>query len=239
MTTLFDASTILRFSPNTYERPWWPKPDCFYFYKKSDYEGDKDPWWWKNEALNKIVRFYHSVIDYIRIDIFKNWLFRRFNWYDRNCSPSFAEAFYRLYHNMMVFFTPWYKLRRRFIIAWYNENGSKLLDDGFDFGYIRTRDNPEITYYELKFTGFRYKLIKTIIRDKNGSAVSGFLTGICIAFSNKSDEEKRAEAETYTEEKSIVCTGWVFNIRQAVNELNKIAELTPELHWFNLNNVEV
>lgn len=34
MTTLFDASTILRFSPNTYERPWWPKPDCFYFLQK-------------------------------------------------------------------------------------------------------------------------------------------------------------------------------------------------------------
>ena len=181
---------------------------------------------------NWTVRCWHSVLDYVCLDIWRDWLGRSFHW-RKDVSPSFVESFRRLWNNIMKILTPWYRLRRRFIAAWFCFNGSKLLDDGLDFGYIRTRDNPEYNYYELKFTGFHYKLTKIVLRDSNGESVNGFLTGLCIAFSDKSDEEKHEEAKSIKEEKTVVCTGWVFTYAQAARELNKIAALSPELHWHN------
>ena len=232
--TPFDKSDILYQDANTFMNPsyCWPHLCHFHFYKKEDYEGSQPPWWWKFKVTNWTVRCWHSIYDYVHLDIWRDWLGRSFHW-RKNCSPSFVEAFSRLYTNVMQVLTPWYGLRRRFIAAWYNYNGSKLLDDGLDFGYVRTRDNPECNYYEIKFFGPHYKMTKTVFRDPNGESVNGFLTGICIAFSDKSDEEKQKEAEAIREEKSTVCTGWVFTPSQAARELNKIVALTPDLHWWN------
>ena len=138
--TPFDKEDILRYSKDDYSIPFyaWPYIRRFHFYKRDDYKGNKDPWWWKPACLNWTVRFCHSVIDYVHYDIWRDWLGDRMNWMPE-CSPSFPQFFGRILHNITLFLTPWYHLRRSFICAWINYNGSKLLDDGLSYGYVRTR----------------------------------------------------------------------------------------------------
>ena len=139
----------------------------------------------------------------------------------------------RLWSNAQIFYTPWYKTRRKFLSGFVNLNGSKLLNCGPDFAYVRNRQE-ECVYYTVKFWGFHYTLTRSILRDSDGLAVNGFMAGISIAFDpNKTDEEKRETAESIKEEKKVVRSGWIFTLQQAVNELNAVSVLAPDLEWFS------
>lgn len=221
---------ITRYGGLFYESIWWPRLRNFHFYQRNDYEGDKEPLWWKFKVTNWLVRCWHSIYDYIVLDFFRDWLFDRHNW-DSGIIPSFQDATKKLWNNILVFLTPWYYMRASFINAFINCNDSKLLDNMRNWAYVRNRQ-AECAYYRLKFFGLHYKLVKTVLRDPKGEAVNGFITGFIIAVNpDKTDEEKTEEVNSIKEEKTTVCTGWVFGLKSAVRELNKIAYLTQDLKW--------
>lgn len=211
-----------------YESVWWPRLRKFRVYTDAKREHKR----------SKLIRVLHSVKDYIVYDICKDWLFDFApygNW-SKEVSPSFPHAFKAITSNFMVFLTPWYKIRRKFLNGFINCNGSKLLDNDYCSAYIRNR-KEECAYYTLTFTGFHYKLVKKVIRDNAGNAKNAFVEGVSLALDpNKTDEEKQEEANSYIEEKKVVCTGWVFGWNSAIRELNKIAYLTQDLEWWSYTN---
>lgn len=77
-----------------YESIWWPYLRQFHFYTRDDYTGEKEPFWWKFRTTNWLVRCWHSVYDYVRLDICKDWLFDCSpygNW-SRSITPSFPPC---------------------------------------------------------------------------------------------------------------------------------------------------
>lgn len=217
-----------------YKNIWWPRCNPFYFYQKSDFTYGHEPWWFKYRCLNWCVRCFWSIVDYIVTEVCANWLFdfKPYGAWDSHITPSFADAFSNLWNNVIVFLTPWYRIRFKFLEGFTNCNGSKALSGNRYYSHVRNRVE-EMAYYTLTFTGFHYKLIKMVLRDAEGRHSNAFLSGISIALSDKSEEEKQKEIESYKEEFSTVCTGWVFGWRSAVRELNKIVKLTPDLQWFS------
>lgn len=208
-----------------YESVWWPRLRKFRVYTDAK----------RKHKRSKFVRVLDSVKDYIVYDICKDWLFdfSPYGAWSKDVSPSFPHAFKAVVNNVMVFLTPWYFIRRKFLNGFINCNGSKLLDNDYCSAYIRNR-KAECAYYTLTFTGFHYRLVKKILRDKEGDASNGFMAGITLALdSNKTEEEKQEEIESYTEEKTVVCSGWVFGWDSAVKELNKVAYLTQDLEWWS------
>ncbi len=213
---------------DSYESIWWPRLRKFHVYTDAK----------RDHKRSKFIRVLASVKDYIVYDICKDWLFDFSpygNW-SRCVTPSFPHAFKAIINNILIFLTPWYRIRRKFLNGFINCNGSKLLDNDYCSAYIRNR-KEECAYYTLTFTGLYYKLVKKVIRDKEGVASNGFAAGVTLALDpNKTEEEKREEADSYTEEKKVVCTGWVFGFESAVKELNKIAFLTQDLEWWSYTN---
>ena len=215
---------------DSYESLWWPRPYYeFEWFSEKDYILENMPMWLITHPLAfRIYRAADSVSYYLH-EFFVGFLFSRRVW-DPSISPSFATCYHRIKKNLNTFLTPWYTMRRKFMCAFANKNDCKLLDDDYNNVYVRNRKR-DCAYYSLDFCGFRYTLTKKIILDKNGEATNGFLAGISIAFSDKPEEEKREEAKLFTEKTEVVCTGWVFNVRTAIRELNKISKLTPDLDW--------
>lgn len=100
-----------------------------------------------------------------------------------------------------------------------------------NWAYVRNRQ-ADCAYYTLTFFGFHYRLDRTVIKDAKGDSVNGFTAGISIAFdSSKTDEEKQDEVESFVEEKTRICSGWVFGMESALREINKIVSFTPDLNW--------
>ena len=217
-----------------YQSIWWPRCNPFYFYRKSDFTYDHEPWWFKWHILNWCIRCFWSIVDYIVTEVCANWLFdfKTYGAWDIHISPSFPNAFLRLWNNIMVFLTPWYRIRFKFLKGFMNCNSSKALSSNRYYSYVRNRVK-EIAYYTLTFTGFHYKLTKIVLRDAEGRHGNIFWSGISIALSDKSEKEKQKEIDSFKEEISVICTGWVFGWKSAVRELNKIAKLTPDLQWFS------
>lgn len=163
-----------------------------------------------------------------------NWLTDRWNWYGIHTSPGFLKFFYDIYRNVETFFlwhlSPWCHIRYRFLNAFVNWNDCKLLDDGMNFAYIRNRQS-DCVYYTLKFMGFHYVLKKTrILKDGEEGGQNAFISGILLGFGTDEEdlEEEKAKFHEVTEK---VTSGWVFGYRSAVREMEKIAELTPDLSW--------
>lgn len=207
----------------TYNHIWWPRLCVL---RTKDYEPDEKgfPWFWKYKTLNWIYRVFDAIKEYLfNFEAFGNW--------NGSIVRSFPYAFRMLWDNIMVFLTPWYNIRRKFLNGFINCNGSKLINNNRYSAYVRTR-GEECTYYDLVFTGFRYKLIKTILRDGDGNASNAFLAGISLMFA-KTDEDRKTKVNAYHEEKTKVCSGWVCGWKSAVKELNKIAYLTQNLEWFS------
>ena len=213
-----------------YESVWWPHLRKFRVYTDAK----------RKHKRSKFIRVLHSVKDYVVYDICKNWLFNfdAFGSWDKDVFASFPRAFRAILNNIFIFLTPWYRIRRKFINGFINCNDSKLLDCNFCSAYVRNREQ-DCAYYRLTFTGFHYKLVKTVLRDGEGKASNRFVVGLCTAFSNKSDEEKKKELDSYQEEHTKICSGWVFGWNSAVYELNKIACLTPDLEWFSKKNLKM
>ncbi len=207
-----------------YESIWWPRLNRFCIYTDNKREHKR----------SKFIRILASVKDYIVYDICKDWLFnfKPFGSWDKDIYPSFPKAFGAVFNNVLIFLTPWYRIRRKFLNGFINCNGSKLLDNDYCSAYVRNRAS-ECAYYDLEFCGFHYRLTKKILRDDEGNSCNGFLVGISLAFSDKSSDEKKKEADSYVEEKSFVCSGWVWGWQSAVRELNKIVSLTPDLGWYS------
>ena len=208
----------------TYNHIWWPR---FYIARVGNYEFEKNevPWFWKYKTLNYLYRLFDSIREYFfNFGAFGNW--------DGSVSPSFPYAFKEIWDNIFIFLTPWYEIRRKFMDGFINCNGSKLLDSNRCHAYVRSR-GLECVYYDLIFTGFRYTIVKIILRDGKGKASNAFLAGISIMFSKKSNEELEEEVDSYHEERTKVCSGWVWGWKSAVKELNKVAYLTQNLEWFS------
>ena len=112
-----------------------------------------------------------------------------------------------------------------------NLNGTKLLTHNRYFAYVRTRGD-DCAYYDLVFTGFRYKLVKSQLFKKGETeARNHFMEAISLI--GKSDDEVDEFKNSFEERFTTVCTEWVFGWKSAVRELNKIAYLTQSLEWFS------
>ena len=208
---------------------FWPR---FYMMREKDYTPDEKgfPWFWKYRILNWLYRFFDSIREYcFRFGPFTHW--------DAGVSPSFPDAIGDIWDNLMLALTPWYRVRRKFMLGFVNLNGCKLLHHNRSHAYVRTRGN-ECVYYELIFTTFRYKLIKSQLFKKGDSKPRNqFIEA--IGFIGRLDEELEELSRQYEERISTVCTGWVFGWKSAVRELNKVAYLTQTLGWISTNKEEV
>ena len=192
-----------------------------------DYKLTTDEWKW----------IFHSFPSLRRIDCYDGNFIQRFWWWltdpwmwDSSCTPSFARFAKNVVNKILNDCTPWYRLRHRFIEGFVNPNGCKLLSNGFGWTYVRNRQE-NCAYYTLKFFGFHYRLIRSTLINNKGEACNAFLESISNMLKSEDDSKP-----SYTEKTELVCSGWVFTRNQAIKELNRIVELTPDLEWIKLDD---
>lgn len=146
-------------------------------------------------------------------------LFSRLYWM-KNIIPGYPHALNELFKKIKYAVTPFYRIRYKFIQAFSDSNDGKLLDNGLDFGYVRSRDIDK-SYYMVSFSGYRYKLMRILFLDENENRQNVFISGIV-----GTKVEKRSE---------VIATGWVYNRKSFLKELDKVIRLTPELNWFEFD----
>ena len=156
-------------------------------------------------------------------------IFNSLNW-DSSCSPSYALSFLRIFNNIRMFLTPWYKVRRLFINNFINSNGCKLINYSPSSAFIRTRgDGGDIVYYRLKCGIFRATLWRErLVEVKSGEPTTHFMAGLLCAFG------KDRKPEDFREEREKVLYGPCLTRRQCERLLGRIVEATPDCGWFGL-----
>lgn len=176
-------------------------------------------------------KFSRRIYEGNFLNAFWNWITDRWHWQSR-VSPSFPAFFKDIWKNVKIFIfwnlSPWLHTRYKFLESFVNLNGCKLLDNDINWVYVRNRD-IDCAYYTLRFSGFRYRLIKTqILKDGEERGQNGFMTGIMLALNEKAE----TEADKYRQVNTPICSGWVFGWKSFVREFDKIIALTPDLEWF-------
>ena len=112
--------------------------------------------------------------------------------------------------------------------SWFvSNNGSKLLDYGLTFSYIRDRSEDQKYYWLKHHFGFVRIWEQQTLRIKDGKeeVVNLFLEGICNALSDESVPE-------YKTIKNKIFSGFAITKKQFEKSKEKIKELTPNLGWF-------
>lgn len=163
----------------------------------------------------------------------------RMNWCS-NFTSSYPNCFLAVMDNIHRFICwwvlPWRRWRWRFMNFFVSHNGGKLLDDAASWAYIRNRE-ADCCYYEMRFTGLRYKLTRTrwLSDGKEGgcNTFTHFVTGFLAAAvgDDKKVEEAKEEAEKIRREEKVIGSGWVFGVKSFVREMDKVVEATPDLGW--------
>lgn len=192
--------------------------------------------WWPSSPYMPVKgwsRFHQWVVD------IWDTLTCNLSW-NSGLTSSYPNCFRAVMDNIHRFICwwvlPWRRWRWRFMNFFVNHNGSKLLDDAASWVYIRNRE-ADCRYYEMRFTGLHYKLIRTrwLSDDKEGGCNTfiHFVTGFLAAATgdDKKVEEAEEEAKKIRKEEKVICSGWVFGVKSFVREMDKVVEATPDLGW--------
>lgn len=158
-----------------------------------------------------------------------------YNW----CFPGngYRQAIPAIWNNVILFLTPWYRPFRQLLSTFRSKNGMKLLGDGRNYTFLRTRDYNQFYYTLRKRWLFWAELEEMVyIDNKIGKQVNAFGAGISAFISGATVEETE---ERYDERRRVVCRGFIMTRRSCQRMMDRIVALTDDkIDWYFPENKE-